>query len=239
MVERFTDRSRRVMQLAYQEAARLNHDVINTSHLLLALLKEGSGAAAYILQNAGLSLRSIREQAGVIYGPVAAAKEPVEGKLPQTPRLKTVLSMAMDCAKDLHLNHVDTEHLLVGLLREGQGTACQILANLNIVPSRLKDEILSLLDKKLKKRDVKLDDDFFQPLPTQDELRTAANGIEVLCPWYMRLLLNGAADKIDRLQESLETVAAESGRQIVAQEQTRPCLELPAGDPKLPRGGFF
>ena len=215
MYERFTHRSRIVMQLAYQEAVRLNHDVINTSHLLLALLKEGSGVAAHVLQNAGLSLRFIREQADVIYGPVATAKEPVEGKLPQTPRLKTVLSMAMDCAKDLGHGYVGTEHLLLGLLREGQGPACQILANLNIDPFALVRSVYALLDIPDQSEKKEVASEASRMLI--EDLRCEANHYKKGGDGHTAALLNRAADEIDQLLKLSETVAAECWRKIMSE----------------------
>ena len=114
MYERFTDRARKVMQLANQEAQRFNHEYIGTEHVLLGLVKEGSGVAANVLKNLDVDLRKIRLEVEKI---VQAGPDMVTmGKLPQTPRAKKVIEYAMEEARNLNHNYVGTEHLLLGLL---------------------------------------------------------------------------------------------------------------------------
>ena len=127
MYERFTDRARKVMQLANQEAQRFNHEYIGTEHILLGLVKEGSGVAANVLKNLDVDLRKIRIEVEKI---VQAGPDMVTmGKLPQTPRAKKVIEYAMDEARNLNHNYVGTEHLLLGLLREQEGDMNQALVN--------------------------------------------------------------------------------------------------------------
>jgi len=143
MYERFTDRARKVMQLANQEAQRFNHEYIGTEHILLGLVKEGSGVAANVLKNLDVDLRKIRIEVEKIVqtGPDMVTM----GKLPQTPRAKKVIEYAMDEARNLNHNYVGTEHLLLGLLREQEGVAAQVLMNLGMKLDDVRDEVLNLL----------------------------------------------------------------------------------------------
>src|SRR5246500_2490697 len=143
MYERFTDRARKVMQLANQEAQRFNHEYVGTEHVLLGLIKEGSGVAANVLRNLDVDLRKIRNEVEKI---VQAGPEMVTmGKLPQTPRAKKVIEDAIEEARNLNHNYVGTEHLLLGLLREQEGVAAQVLMNLNLKLEEVREEVLNLL----------------------------------------------------------------------------------------------
>ncbi|QDU78497.1 ClpA/B family protein [Polystyrenella longa] len=143
MYERFTDRARKVMQLANQEAQRFNHEYIGTEHILLGLVKEGSGVAANVLKNLDADLRKIRLEVEKI---VQSGPDMVTmGKLPQTPRAKKVIEYAMEEARNLNHNYVGTEHLLLGLLREQEGVAAQVLMNLGLKLEDVREEVLNLL----------------------------------------------------------------------------------------------
>src|ERR1019366_3849430 len=143
MYERFTDRARKVMQLANQEAQRFNHEYVGTEHVLLGLIKEGSGVAANVLKNLDVDLRKIRNEVEKI---VQAGPDMVTmGKLPQTPRAKKVIESAIEEARNLNHNYVGTEHLLLGLLREHDGVAAQVLMNLNLKLEEVREEVLNLL----------------------------------------------------------------------------------------------
>ncbi|MFN0196787.1 MAG: ATP-dependent Clp protease ATP-binding subunit [Planctomycetaceae bacterium] len=143
MYERFTDRARKVMQLANQEAQRFNHEYIGTEHILLGLVKEGSGVAANVLKNLDIDLRKIRMEVERI---VQSGPDMVTmGKLPQTPRAKKVIEYAMEEARNLNHNYVGTEHLLLGLLREQEGVAAQVLMNLGLKLEDVREEVLNLL----------------------------------------------------------------------------------------------
>jgi len=143
MYERFTDRARKVMQLANQEAQRFNHEYVGTEHVLLGLVKEGSGVAANVLKNLDVDLRKIRIEVEKI---VQAGPDMVTmGKLPQTPRAKKVIEYAIEEARNLNHNYVGTEHLLLGLLREQEGVAAQVLMNLNLKLEEVREEVLNLL----------------------------------------------------------------------------------------------
>ena len=143
MYERFTDRARKVMQLANQEAQRFNHEYIGTEHILLGLIKEGSGVAANVLKNLDVDLRTIRL---AIEKLVQSGPDMVTmGKLPQTPRTKEVIEYSMDEARNLNHNYVGTEHILLGLLREPEGVAAQVLMNLGLKLENVRAEIMALL----------------------------------------------------------------------------------------------
>jgi ATP-dependent Clp protease ATP-binding subunit ClpC len=143
MYEKFTDRARKVMQLANQEAQRFNHEYIGTEHILLGLVKEGSGVAANVLKNLDVDLRKIRMEVENI---VKSGPDMVTmGRLPQTPRARKVIEYSMEEARNLNHNYVGTEHILLGLLREQEGVAAQVLMNLNLKLEDVREEVLNLL----------------------------------------------------------------------------------------------
>ncbi|NUQ51491.1 MAG: ATP-dependent Clp protease ATP-binding subunit [Phycisphaerales bacterium] len=143
MFERFTDRARKVMALANQEAQRFNHEYIGTEHILLGLVKEGSGVGANVLKNLDVDLRRVRLEVERL---VKAGPEMVTmGRLPQTPRAKKVIEYAIEEARNLNHNYVGTEHLLLGLLREHDGVAAQVLMNLGLKLEEVREEVLNLL----------------------------------------------------------------------------------------------
>ena len=151
MYERFTDRARKVMQLANQEAQRFNHEYIGTEHILLGLVKEGSGVAANVLKNLDIDLRKIRLEVEKIVqtGPPTWS---TMGKLPQTPRAKKVIEYSIEEARNLNHNYVGTEHLLLGLLREQEGVAAQVLMNLGLKLEDVREEVLNLLGHNMPNR---------------------------------------------------------------------------------------
>jgi ATP-dependent Clp protease ATP-binding subunit ClpA len=145
MYERFTDRARKTMQLANQEAQRFNHEYIGTEHILLGLVKEGSGVAANVLKNLDVDLRKIRLEVEKI---VQSGPDMVTmGKLPQTPRAKKVIEYSMEEARNLNHNYVGTEHILLGLLREQEVVAAQVLMNLGLKLEDVREETLNLLGR--------------------------------------------------------------------------------------------
>lgn len=143
MYERFTGRARKVLQLAIEEAHRFNHEYIGTEHILLGLVKEGSGVAANVLKNLDIDLRKLRLEVEKIVqcGPDMFTL----GKLPQTPRAKKVIEFSIEEARNLNHNFVGTEHLLLGLIREGEGVAAQVLLNLRLNLHDVREEVLNLL----------------------------------------------------------------------------------------------
>ena len=127
MFERFTDRARRVVVLAQEEARLLNHNYIGTEHILLGLIHEGEGVAAKALESLGISLEAVRAQVEEIIGHGGQAPS---GHIPFTPRAKKVLELSLREALQLGHNYIGTEHILLGLIREGEGVAAQVLVKL-------------------------------------------------------------------------------------------------------------
>ena len=143
MFERFTDRARKVMALANQEAQRFNHEYIGTEHILLGLVKEGSGVGATVLKNLDVDIKKLRLEIEKL---VKSGPDMVTmGKLPQTPRAKKVIEYAIEEARSLNHNYIGTEHILLGLLRESEGIAAQVLMNLGLKLENVRNEVLNLL----------------------------------------------------------------------------------------------
>jgi ATP-dependent Clp protease ATP-binding subunit ClpA len=142
MFERFTDRARRVVVLAQEEARLLNHNYIGTEHILLGLAHEGQGVAAKALESLGISLEAVRAQVEEIIGQGQSAPT---GHIPFTPRAKKVLELSLREAKQLGHNYVGTEHILLGLVREGEGVAAQVLVELGADLSRVRQQVIQVL----------------------------------------------------------------------------------------------
>jgi len=141
--DKFTERVRKVMYLAREEAARLHHDYIGTEHLLLGILREGEGIAATVLSNLGLDLDAIRQAVESMVASTGGTT--TIGEIPFTPRAKRVLELSVDEARQLGHNYVGTEHLLLGLIREGEGVAARVLIELGIDRKKVREETLKLL----------------------------------------------------------------------------------------------
>jgi ATP-dependent Clp protease ATP-binding subunit ClpC len=142
MFERFTDRARRVVVLAQEEARLLNHNYIGTEHILLGLIHEGEGVAAKALESLGISLEAVRAQVEEIIGQGQSAPT---GHIPFTPRAKKVLELSLREALQLGHNYIGTEHILLGLIREGEGVAAQVLVKLGADLSRVRQQVIQLL----------------------------------------------------------------------------------------------
>jgi ATP-dependent Clp protease ATP-binding subunit ClpA len=142
MFERFTDRARRVIVLAQEEARLLNHDYIGTEHLLLGLAHEGQGVAAKALELLGIRLEALRSQVQEIIG---RGQQGPTGHIPFTPRAKKVLELSLRESQQLGHNYIGTEHLLLGLIREGEGVAAQVLVKLGADLSRVRQQVIGLL----------------------------------------------------------------------------------------------
>jgi ATP-dependent Clp protease ATP-binding subunit ClpC len=140
--ERFTDRARRVVVLAQEEARLLNHNYIGTEHILLGLIHEGEGVAAKALESLGISLEAVRQQVEEIIGQGGSSPS---GHIPFTPRAKKVLELSLREALQLGHNYIGTEHILLGLIREGEGVAAQVLVKLGADLSRVRQQVIQLL----------------------------------------------------------------------------------------------
>ena len=142
MFERFTDRARRVVVLAQEEARMLNHNYIGTEHILLGLIHEGEGVAAKALESLGISLDAVRQQVEEIIG---QGQQAPSGHIPFTPRAKKVLELSLREALQLGHNYIGTEHILLGLIREGDGVAAQVLVRLGADRKRVRQQVTQLL----------------------------------------------------------------------------------------------
>ena len=142
MFERFTDRARRVVVLAQEEARMLNHNYIGTEHILLGLIHEGEGVAAKALESLGISLEAVRSQVEEIIG---QGQQAPSGHIPFTPRAKKVLELSLREALQLGHNYIGTEHILLGLIREGEGVAAQVLVKLGADLNRVRQQVIQLL----------------------------------------------------------------------------------------------
>ena len=142
MFERFTDRARRVVVLAQEEARMLNHNYIGTEHILLGLIHEGEGVAAKALESLGISLDAVRNQVEEIIG---QGQQAPSGHIPFTPRAKKVLELSLREALQLGHNYIGTEHILLGLIREGEGVAAQVLVKLGADLNKVRQQVIQLL----------------------------------------------------------------------------------------------
>src|SRR5690625_6582779 len=144
MFERFTDRARRVVVLAQEEAKLLKHNYIGTEHILLGLIHEGEGVAAKALEGMSISLEQVREQVTEIIG---EGQQAPSGHIPFTPRAKKVLALSLREALQLGHNYIGTEHILLGLIREGAGVAAQVLTKLGADLNRVRQRVIQLLSR--------------------------------------------------------------------------------------------
>jgi len=142
MFERFTQRARRVVVLAQEEARLLNHNYIGTEHILLGLIREGEGVAAKALESLGISLEAVRQEVEKIIG---RGQQAPSGHVPFTPRAKKVLELSLREAHALGHNYIGTEHILLGLIREGSGVAAQVLVKLGADLNRARQQVVQLL----------------------------------------------------------------------------------------------
>ncbi len=143
MFERFSDRARRVVVLAQEEARMLNHDYIGTEHILLGLIHEGEGVAAKALESLGISLEAVRQQVEEITG--RGHQDPRAGHIPFTPQAKKALELSKREAMHLGHNYIGTEHILLGLIREGEVVAAQVLVKLGADLNRVRQQVIQLL----------------------------------------------------------------------------------------------
>ena len=143
MFNRFTERARRVILLAKEEAKRFNHDYIGTEHLLLGLIREGEGVAAAVLMSLGLDPTKIRMEVEKLVQPGPSAT--VSGDIPFTPKAKKAIELSMEEARQLGHNYIGTEHLLLGLIKEGEGVASEVLTNLGLDSRKVKEEVMQIL----------------------------------------------------------------------------------------------
>ena len=147
MFERFTDRARKVMAIANQEVQRFNHEFIGTEHVLLGLIKEGSGTGATVLKNLGVDIEKMLLEMEQLLKLKGRPETVTMDKLPPIPLAKKVIEYAIEEARSLKHKYIGTEHILLGLLRESEGIAPQVLLNLGLNIERVRMEILKLLNR--------------------------------------------------------------------------------------------
>jgi len=152
MFERFTERARRVVVLAQDEARMLNHNYIGTEHILLGLIHEGHGLAAKALESLGISLAVVRQQVEEIIG--RGQQQAPSGHIPFTPRAKKVLELSLREALQLGHTYIGTEHILLGLIREGEGVAGQVLVGVGVDLNRARQQVIKLVAGRAEPQDA-------------------------------------------------------------------------------------
>ncbi len=190
MYDRFTDRARKVMQLANQEAQRFNHEYIGTEHVLIGLLKEGSCTAATVLKDIGLDLRNVRTEIEKIVQ-LPPSDDVVLGKLPHTPSCKQMIEFSIDAARKLSHNYVGTEHILLGLLRGEDDVAIKVLKNLGVNPNRVRLNFIALLEHQKGLQTIEL-----KPAPVTGISDLYVTGSSGRSGYYCRIETNGDAVEI-------------------------------------------
>ena len=186
MFERFTDRARRVVVLAQEEAKMLNHNYIGTEHILLGLIHEGEGVAAKALESLNISLDAVREQVQDIIG---QGQQQPTGHIPFTPRAKKVLELSLREALQLGHNYIGTEHILLGLIREGEGVAAQVLVKLGADLNRVRQQVIQLLSGYQGKEQV--------AAGVKEESQSSGQGSQVLDQFGRNLTQAAREGKLD------------------------------------------
>ena len=205
MFERFTDRARRVVVFAQEEARTLNHNYIGTEHILLGLIREGEGVAAHVLGSLNISIEAARKQVAEIVG---RAGRPPAGHIPFTPRAKKVLELSLREALQLGHDYIGTEHILLGLIREGEGVAAQVLDRLGASLEATRATVVAVLEGR--------------PLPTEAEpadrivpVVAAAHGLTPDTVEQVRAILALPADEEFRRLSDLVSLADSFGLDVV------------------------
>ncbi len=200
MFDRFTDRARKVMGLARQEAQRFNHDYIGTEHILLGLIQEGSGVAADVLKNLDVDPKKIRQEIEklVSHGTTMVTM----GQLPFTPRAKKVLELALEEASNLGHNYIGTEHLLLGLIREQEGIAAQVLTNLSVRLEDVREEVLELLGAEV----AQGEDEDGEPAAAQASTKSKSPALDAFGRDLTELATEGKLDPVIGRAPEIERV---------------------------------
>ncbi len=210
MFERFTDRARRVVALAQEEARMLNHNYIGTEHLLLGLIRESEGVAAKALESLGISLEAVRQQVKEIIG---RGQQAPSGHIPFTPRAKKVLELSLREADGLGHNYIGTEHILLGLIREGSGVAAQVLVRLGADLNRARQQVVQLLHGRPSEDLISED----SPLP--DDALTRVDSLDRRLAVIERWVgLRPDLDNLDDLDQEIARVRREKEAAIDRQD---------------------
>ena len=211
----FTERARRVIQLAHREALRLGHDIIGTEHILLGLLVEGDGVAAHVLTSLGIDLDEVRRRVEQLVGKGQPKEKPVD--LPLSPRAKRVLDLAMREARNMGVNYVGTEHILLGLLAEGEGIAAQVLMSMGLDMQKVYQEVVRYLSG----GDV---DQMSQPGLSKKRTRTKTPTLDQLGIDLVEMARQGELDPVIGREREIQRVIQILSRRT----KNNPCL---IGDP--------
>ena len=211
----FTERARRVIQLAHREALRLGHDIIGTEHILLGLLVEGDGVAAHVLTSLGIDLDEVRRRVEQLVGKGQPKEKPVD--LPLSPRAKRVLDLAMREARNMGVNYVGTEHILLGLLAEGEGIAAQVLMSMGLDMQKVYQEVVRYLSG----GDV---DQMNQPGLSKKRTRTKTPTLDQLGIDLVEMARQGELDPVIGREREIQRVIQILSRRT----KNNPCL---IGDP--------
>jgi ATP-dependent Clp protease ATP-binding subunit ClpC len=207
MFERFTQRARRVVVLAQEEARMLSHNYIGTEHILLGLIREGEGVAAKALESLGISLEGVRQQVETIIG---RGQQAPSGHIPFTPRAKKVLELSLREAQQLGHNYIGTEHILLGLIREGSGVAAQVLVKLGADLNRTRQQVVQLL------HGHQGEDVTGEGLPLPDDPLTLADSLDRRLAAIERWV--GLRPDLDDLDQEIARVRREKEAAIDRQE---------------------
>lgn len=219
MFERFTDRARRVVVLAQEETRMLNHSYIGTEHILLGLIHEGEGAACRALESLGISLESVRGQVEEIIG---QGQQAPKGHIPFTPRAKKVLELSLREATQLGHNYIGTEHILLGLIREGEGVGAEVLIKLGLELTRVRQQVIQILSG-------------YEPEPSKPRRLTVARALEAV--WAMlpefdepiaraKWRLSCAERSLELIGHSMPGAVAQRERELVELLEQREALKL-------------
>jgi ATP-dependent Clp protease ATP-binding subunit ClpC len=209
--ERFTDRAKRVMQLAEREALRFGHEFIDTEHVLLGLIAEGAGVGANVLLMMGLDLRKIRHAVEKLTEYVPGGEE-IMGRLPHTPRTKKVLEYAHEEAREFEHHYVGTEHLLLGLVREQEGLAAQALTNLGLKLDDVRETVWNLLGRHVPMAPGAAPEVIVEPRGTSNPLLPSATTPAALTAVHLELV----RDRIRRLAEQMQVFVTEQDYVLAA-----------------------
>jgi Clp amino terminal domain, pathogenicity island component/UvrB/uvrC motif len=206
MFERFTERARRAVVLAQEEARKLDHGYIGTEHLLLGLIREGEGVAAKTLESLGISLRTVREQ---VVARVGRGQRPASGHIPFTDRAKRVLELSLRESGQLGHRYIGTEHILLGLVGEGDGVAAQVLTGLGADLDRVRQQVIELLHGHQGEESPTLRSQDDDPLTRPEPLDVRLAAIE---RWV------GMRPRLDDLDEEIARVCRDKEAAIDAQD---------------------
>jgi len=228
LFERFTEKARRVLVLAQTEARTLGHDFIGTEHILLGLVGEGEGVGAKALMSLGLSLPAVRDRVVAVKGSSGAAPAKNTGRQPFTPRAKKVLEFSLREALQLGHNYIGTEHILLGLVREDEGVAAEVLAGMGVSPSNVRDRVATMLNRYQTDHTLAVSPEVLDRL-SGDMVRSAPRSLSIAMVEAMaraaRLAASQPVTTGHVLLAILERDASQAAKALAALKVTKPAVE--------------